>query len=1388
MELKDHIPRLFVRYGDPHKLDYHGLPDFPSDLHVVTPQDFWEKWQAEQCIVLLGEPGIGKSTEFEFQYVGLKNSGQYCFLVRLKYLSLGCTLDDLIDSDDNEGWKNWKTDPTAKGFLFLDSLDEARLDYESALKQIMTQIRVGLPYGRLQIRLSCRVRDWRSLSDKNQLNRIFLDRANAAGEKQEGVKVLELLPFHYGGIRSVAEKAGVDPDGFVSQAKQRRVLHLCSHPLLLEFLLKEYKEKGEFASTVTDAYSTAIDRLLLEENPEHGEARKISVPGQRRTVASKLASLCILSGQDSLHVPDMDKPAQPCIDSCLTAEPKSILLETLNTKAFTSSRPGEFRFFHRTVAEFLAAEFLANQVAEGMRFFHLRPLLFSANQGVPTPVRGAVSWLAGLSKRAREECLKTDPLVVLEGDLSSFDRGSKEFIIKYLASRFAARKWQREVMDYGELASGVDNSLLIDPIGKHNAPAVRTMALHMILEGGADAVVLDHLLKIVFDNSDDEDIRILSAMILGKQGNEEQIKALKVFLARSGNSIFEDEMTGAILSGLFPRFLTVEEALHTLHDHEAVSRHVGQYHIFWHVEFEREIANEDLHTAIELLFKRIIAKDARYWDDYQNNHLAELFSRLVSKYLYSTLNPSSKTISPWLKLLTESSEVRHASDDAALKRVEEWLRTKASVKEELFILKLESDPPSEPKRFILWRQLPFPQASVATEDFEWAVQLFEQNSDEWRKHAFFQMAMLAWSKGNHLPSDRMTELIRLSEQCDICKAEWQKWRSCEYGKWQIQRAELEKKNRKQPEQNRILAKENIGLIEEGNADWLAFFSSLMTKSSGRIVLPKFSLLEEEFGSDVRSAAEMGYAAAWQSASVRISEERWESNQVPWYEIVISHAIVLLCEEGRIDWASVLAEQVRAAAYIAIKYYDSLPEWFVDLYNKRTDIIEELFEKILSIESTSKSEHLTLCSKIFYSKVLTQEFQRYASKYLSSHPLPGNQAALDRLLASSVRSRDTHLTDIVATEAVNLWSSIQESGKEQLLRAMSLLVAWWYSDWSSAWQFIIDSVFTGSEKIQHILSFAHAMMRMLGEPGFSLKSWPADMPVDAAIAILPYLYEAIPPGADTAGGGGIIGDKEMLQWFRHGVLNFIQSSEPRRAKEAFSAWAEEPLFAIHRDYFLSTVGELDRRIVDEQWQPASAECVAQVIFNGSNLIRNQSDLFSLLLDLLDSEMRAALVNDTSLVPLLWEGTKKEGRTPKDEKPLQAVLANQLALLLKSRPIVFAREPEVFDAKKPDFRVSAIVPDLGSVHVPIEVKQAHAADVWISPFGQLFEKYMKEPSTNSGLYLVGWYGPCYSPPVHPTTGKKFTDRNDFQEALQTHSDAALTEKGKKIAVFVFDLQLA
>ena len=148
-------------------------------------------------------------------------------------------------------------------------------------------------------------------------------------------------------------------------------------------------------------------------------------------------------------------------------------------------------------------------------------------------------------------------------------------------------------------------------------------------------------------------------------------------------------------------------------------------------------------------------------------------------------------------------------------------------------------------------------------------------------------------------------------------------------------------------------------------------------------------------------------------------------------------------------------------------------------------------------------------------------------------------------------------------------------------------------------------------------------------------------------------------------------------------------------------------------------------------------------------------------------------------------KSEGRTPyKDEKPLQAVLFNQLALLLKDTAILRAREPEAFDAKKEDCRLLIALGNGNAAIIPIEIKQSMHSHLWEAPKTQLVDKYMGEERVRFGLYLVGWYGAeqkMHGIRLHPGANKS---PEDLQLALQTHVDNALANTGKRVKVFVYD----
>ncbi|MDP3142703.1 MAG: hypothetical protein Q8N14_01970, partial [Candidatus Omnitrophota bacterium] len=400
----------------------------------------------------------------------------------------------------------------------------------------------------------------------------------------------------------------------------------------LRFLLDEFKETKILASTKTEIYSKAIKRALEEDNPVHGEAKKITTPLQRLWIASKIAFLSIISGLDTLYVPDIDRPAkQNCMDCSLTEESKNVLLETLNTTIFTGAGVSEFRFNHRSLAEFLAADFLNKKMFEGMPFFRIRPVLFTINSGIPTPLRGTVSWLSAFNKTVRDECLRRDPLVVLEGDLTSYDIESREAIIRTLADKFSERNWQRAVKDFGELASGCKVELLKNLLSSDNSQAVRMMILDMIEQGNVDTL-FDVALNISLDENEDYYLRIHAALLIARKGSDEQRNSLKSMLKQDIKKDPDDELNGIILYYLYPKFITTTEAIDSYHLPQNENL-FGMYKKFWEDSFEKNIPVADIELALRLIYQRIIEKNKDFWYDYENRFLPEMFSRLFSNNL-----------------------------------------------------------------------------------------------------------------------------------------------------------------------------------------------------------------------------------------------------------------------------------------------------------------------------------------------------------------------------------------------------------------------------------------------------------------------------------------------------------------------------------------------------------------------------------------------------------------------------------------------------------------------------------------------------------------------------------------------------------------------------------
>ena len=190
-----HADRLFIELGRTRILGKRGLPATPSAWNEVAQQT-WDHWDDVPCVILLGEPGSGKTREFRHQFDQSRASGFPAFVSRWQDWCVG---DDVFVTlnDRNGFFAAIKSGQTV--WWFIDALDEGRIRTESAfdvLRKGLRELQVRGELGHIKLRLSCRSRDWRP-SEASQLAPLFPD-LGSGDETVQSVVTLQLLPLEIG--------------------------------------------------------------------------------------------------------------------------------------------------------------------------------------------------------------------------------------------------------------------------------------------------------------------------------------------------------------------------------------------------------------------------------------------------------------------------------------------------------------------------------------------------------------------------------------------------------------------------------------------------------------------------------------------------------------------------------------------------------------------------------------------------------------------------------------------------------------------------------------------------------------------------------------------------------------------------------------------------------------------------------------------------------------------------------------------------------------------------------------------------------------------------------------------------------------------------------------
>jgi hypothetical protein len=257
-----------------------------------------------KCLVLLGEPGIGKSTalktEFETAKKAVVASGGRAEWFDLRDFSSEDRLKrEIFDSDEVRLWQESQNTL----HLFLDSLDEGLLRIDN-ISRVLLSVLQQLPTPRLRLRIASRPLDWQ----------VTLEHGFVGVWGQNNVRVFQLAPLRRADVAIAAELSKIDANQFVDQVISRDVVPFAIKPVTLEFLVGVFEKGKVLPASRAELYFEGCKRLCEEQNLDRRDSLKARgnlVSSQRMAIAGRIAALTQISNRSAIWFGrDEDLPPQ----------------------------------------------------------------------------------------------------------------------------------------------------------------------------------------------------------------------------------------------------------------------------------------------------------------------------------------------------------------------------------------------------------------------------------------------------------------------------------------------------------------------------------------------------------------------------------------------------------------------------------------------------------------------------------------------------------------------------------------------------------------------------------------------------------------------------------------------------------------------------------------------------------------------------------------------------------------------------------------------------------------------------------------------------------------------------------------------------------------------